>query len=330
MATLVTGATGFVGYHLVRALLAAGTTDLRVLVRERSDVSHLAELPVERVLGDILQPATLAPAVRGCREVYHTAAAVVLHAGVSPEAMRATNVAGAVNVVRAAAEAGATRIVYTSTVAAVGALPAPVALDESADWDLAHLGSAYLTTKREAEIEVTALARSGAPVVIVNPAFIIGPDDFGPSESGRFFQAITMLSALRGYTSGGCNVVDVRDVATGHLLAATCGRVGERYILGGENVTYERLLATIAVRQGGSPPLVYVPLAALAFASRAAPLARCLLGAAHPLTGFDSASMRLGRYYWFYSSGKAERDLGYWYRPFDETVADTLAFFRRS
>ncbi len=326
MATLVTGATGFLGYHLVRALLASGTTDLRVLVRRRSNVSHLRPLEVELVTGDILDPASLVGAVRDVHVVYHAAASVHL-GSVTLATMRATNVAGAVNVVRAAAEAGARRIVYTSSVAAVGGSRAPIALDEDAEWNLGPVGSPYLTTKHEADLEVQALAAAGAPVVIVNPAVIAGPEDFGPSEGGRLVQALRLLHYLRIYTTGGVNVVDVRDVASGMILAATAGTIGERYILGGENVTHERAIATVAAIRGGGPPIVYVPPTLIEIASRATPLIELMLGAGHPLAAFDATSSRVVGYYFFYSSGKAERQLGYWHRPFDETIADALAFF---
>ena len=326
MATLVTGATGFLGYHLVRALLASGTSDIRVLVRRSSDTSRLRPLDVDLVVGDILDPASLIEPFRGVHIVYHTAAAVQLGA-VTLASMRATNVAGAVNVVRAAAEAGARRIVYTSTIGAVGGSRAPVAIDETAEWNLGPLDSPYLSTKREAELEVHALARAGAPVVTVNPALIVGPDDFGPSEGGKMVQALCMLQYLRTYTGGGSNIVDVRDVASGLILAATAGEVGERYILGGENVSHERMLATVAVRHGNGAPIFYVPNGLVELASHGAPLMGLLLGVRHPLAAFDAVSARVARYYFFYSSGKAERRLGYWHRPFDETIADTLAFF---
>jgi dihydroflavonol-4-reductase len=326
MATLVTGATGFLGYHLVRALLASGTTDIRVLVRHRSDTSRLKPLDVDLVVGDILDPETLVEPFRDVHIVYHVAAAVHLGA-VTLASMRETNVAGAVNVVRAATEAGARRIVYTSTIGAVGASRAPVAIDERAEWNLGPLGSPYLTTKREAELEVQALTRAGAPVVTVNPALIFGPDDFGPSEGGRFVQALALLQHLRAYASGGSNIVDVRDVASGLILAATAGEIGERYILGGENVSYERILATIAALRGNGAPLFCVPNRLIELASRAAPLVQLVLGAQHPLATFDPVSARVARWYFFYTSGKAERRLGYWHRPFDETIAETLAFF---
>jgi dihydroflavonol-4-reductase len=308
----VTGATGFVGSHLVRLLTDLGARVVAV-VRAGADRSRLAAGVEVREAALEDRPA-LDRACRGCAFVFHVAG--VVDFGDDWAGCRRVNLEGARHVAAAARAAGA-RLVHTSSIVAVGAGRGPQPLDETSRWDLGRLAVPYVTTKRQAEE-----AALGGGAVVVNPASVVGPDDFGRSEFGtlcyRFWKGRVPF-----HFGGGNNWVDVRDVALGHLLAAERGRAGQRYILGGANRTYSAFfadLARVARRRIGRLrlPNVLAPLAAL--------LERVLArrGARPYLT---AGQARLLPLFFYYDCGKAQRELGYRPRPLAVTLADTHAFW---
>ena len=322
MRTLITGATGFVGSAVLRHLLGRGDA-VRALVRPGADRRNLAGLSVEVVPGDLLDPASLERAVRGCEAVFHVAACYALWLP-DPRTMYAVNVDGTRNLLRAAEEAAVSRVVYTSTVGALG-LPADGRPGtEETPVALADMVGDYKRSKFLAEAEARAAAARGVPVVIVNPSTPVGPRDVKPTPTGRI-----ILDFLNGrmpaYVDTGLNLVDVEDVAVGHLLAAERGRVGERYILGHRNMTLGEILACLGRIAGRRPPRLRLPHAAvlpMAYASEA--LAR-LTGRAPriPLAGVRMARKRM-----FFDPAKAVRELGLPQRPVEDALRAAVVWFR--
>ncbi len=322
MKALVTGATGFVGSRVARALCERGC-QVRALVRVGSDRRNLRQLPVELATGDLNDPPSLAGALAGCEALFHVAADYRL--GVAdPRPLYRSNVDGTRNVLEAAQRAGVKRIVYTSSVATIG-LPANGSPGrEDTPTALTDMIGHYKRSKFLAEELVREFVRAGAPVVIVNPSTPIGPGDLKPTPTG---QMVVDAAAGRtpAYVDTGLNIVHVDDVAVGHLRAFDRGRVGERYILGGENMTLREILVQICRLAGRSPPRIRLPHAALlpvAYASEA--LAR--------VTGRSSRvtleAVRLARKHMYFSSEKAVRDLGYSWRPPARAFEDALLWFR--
>jgi dihydroflavonol-4-reductase len=323
MTTLVTGATGFVGSAVARCLAERGHT-LRLLTRASSDRRNLAGVPADIVVGDLTDPASLARAAAGCRYVFHVAADYRIWVP-DPSAMLAANVAGTVAMLRAAAEAGAERIVYCSSVAALGQIGDGTPADEMTPAKDADFIGTYKRSKRLAEQAVLDLAqRDGMPVVVVNPAAPVGPRDIKPTPTGKM-----ILDAAAGrvpaYIDTGLNVVHVDDVAEGHALALERGRIGERYILGGENFTLKALLTLVADVAGRRPPILRLPEAVVwpaAFVMEN--LAR--LTGIPPMMTRDH--LKMARKKMFFSSAKAIRELGYQPRPARAAVEDAVAWFR--
>jgi dihydroflavonol-4-reductase len=326
MTTLVTGATGFVGSAVAKALLARGEP-VRVLIRARSDCRNLRDLPVETMVGDLEQPSTLRRVVAGCRALYHVAADYRLWAP-RPGAMYRVNVDGTRALLRAAADAGVERIVYTSSVATLGLNANGDLADETTPASIDDMIGHYKRSKYLAEQAVHELiGREGMAAVIVNPSAPIGPGDVRPTPTGR-----VVLEAARGripaYVDTGLNVVHVDDVAAGHLLAYARGAIGQRYILGGQNLTLGEILTLIAELAGRRPPRLCLPgglIMPLAYLSE---LAARLGGGAEPLLTVDG--LRMARKRMHYSSAKAERELGYRSRPVADAVSDALAWFRHN
>jgi dihydroflavonol-4-reductase len=321
--TLVTGATGFVGSAVARALAARGHR-LRLLVRPTSNRANLAELNgAETVPGDLTDPASLARAAEGCRFVFHVAADYRIWVP-DPDRMMRANVDGTRAMIRAGQEAGAERIVYTSSVAALGVAEDGTPADEATPVKPETIVGPYKRSKYEAEQAVRGLARQGAPVVIVNPAAPVGPRDIKPTPTGRM-----ILDAAAGrtpaYIDTGLNIVHVDDVATGHVLALERGRVGESYILGGENLQLRELLALVAEVVGRRPPSIRLSTEMVwPVAVGMEALAR-FIPFEPPVT---RDHLRMARKRMFYSSAKAQRELGYTWRPAREAVRDAVAWFR--
>jgi len=319
---LITGATGFVGSAVARALCQRGW-QIRALVRPGADQRNLRELPVELSSGDLGDPAALATALSGCEALFHVAADYRL--GVAdPEPLYRCNVQGTRNVIDAAQRAGVARIVYTSSVATVG-LPADGSPgNEDTPVTLADMIGHYKRSKFLAEELAREFARAGAPVVIVNPSTPIGPGDIKPTPTGQM-----VLDAAAGrtpaYVDTGLNVVHVDDVAAGHLLALERGRIGERYILGGENLALREILAQICRLAGRGPPRIRLPHSALLPVAYAAEAFARLTGRGTRVT---VEAVRLARKHMYFSSEKAVRELGYRWRPPALAFEDALLWFR--
>ena len=323
MSNLVTGATGFVGSAVARALLSRGET-VRVLVRRGSDRSNLDGLDVEPMIGDLTDPGSLARAVAGCTRVFHVAADYRIWVP-DPEAMLAANVGGTTSLMLAAADAGVARIVYCSSVAALGLTKDGTPADETTPVSEATVVGIYKKSKFRAEQAVLDLVRTrGLPAVIVNPAAPVGPRDIKPTPTGKMISDAA-TGRMPAYVETGLNIVHVDDVAAGHLLAADRGTVGERYILGGENLTLAQVLALVDGETGRPQRRVRLPGKALW------PLALASEGLAH-LTGITPLvtrdHLRMARKMMFFSSAKAQRELGYAPRPAREAVADAIAWFQ--
>jgi dihydroflavonol-4-reductase len=318
---LVTGATGFLGSAVARALLQAGQ-EVRVLARPTSDRRNLADLSVEIVVGALEDAASLARAVAGCRYLFHVAADYRLWVP-DPAAMYRANVDGTRDLMRAALAADVERIVYTSSVATLG-IVAGGSADEVTPSRLEDMIGPYKRSKFLAEEAVRGLiGESGLPAVIVNPSTPIGPGDLKPTPTGRL-----ILEAARGHMPGyvdtGLNVVHVDDVAAGELLAAEQGKIGERYILGGENLSLAEILGEVARAVGRNPPRLQVPYA-LAFSAAAIATAVAQVTGREPFTTLDG--VRMSRKKMYFSSAKAERELGYKPRPAREAIADAVTWF---
>src|ERR1700741_664957 len=252
MTTLVTGATGFVGSAVARTLAARGH-DLRLLTPPTSDRRNLAGLDAEIVTGDLTDPESLVRAAAGCRYVVHVAADYRIWVP-DPQAMLRANVDGAVAMVRAAAQAGAERIVHCSSVAALGQIGDGTPADEQTPTNEADFVGIYKPSKYRAEKAVLDLARNdGIPVVVVNPAAPVGPRDIKPTPTGKMIRDAA-AGRVPAYIDTGLNIVHVDDVAEGHVLALERGRIGERYVLGGENLTMRQMLELVAAETGRPAP----------------------------------------------------------------------------
>ena len=322
-ATLVTGATGFVGSAVARALVADGLA-VRALVRPQSDRRNLKGVPVTPVEGDLTDPASLARALAGCRYLFHVAADYRIWVP-DPAAMLRTNVEGTSALMRAALAAGVERIVYCSSVAALGLTHDGSPADETTPVSEDAIAGIYKKSKYRAEQAVLTLVREhGLPAVIVNPAAPVGPRDIKPTPTGRMI-ADAAAGRMPAYVDAGMDIVHVDDVAAGHLLALRRGRVGERYILGGENLTLAQILAIVAELTGRRPPRIRLSPTLLWPLALACEAAAKLTGAT-PLVTRDH--LRMARKMMFFSSAKAEQELGYRHRPAREAIADAIAWFR--
>ena len=318
---LVTGATGFVGSAVVRALLECGHR-VRVLARPGGDRRNLAGLSVELAEGAMEDAPALARAVARCRYLFHVAADYRLWVP-DPKTMFGANVEGTRELMSAALSAGVGRIVYTSSVATLGLVPGGAA-DEDTPSRFADLIGPYKQSKFRAEEVVRQLVgERQLPAVIVNPSTPVGPRDRKPTPTGRL-----ILEAARGHLPGfvdtGLNIVHVDDVAAGHLAAAELGRIGDRYILGGENLALAEILAEVARKVGRRPPRLKVPHAMAYAVALAAELTARVSGRA-PFTTLDGVRMAKKKMY--FSSAKASRELGYRPRPAREAIADAVAWF---
>ena len=321
MDVLVTGGTGFVGANLVRELLADGYT-VRVLARPGGDRRALAGCAVEIVEGDLLDPASLRRSVAGARHVYHAAADYRLWAPDLRVIYRA-NVDGTRHLLQAAADAGAERIVYTSTVGAVGIPKDGTPGDETTAVSLADMVGAYKASKFLAERVADEWAARGAPVVIVNPSAPIGPWDVKPTPTGQMIVDF-MNGKMIGSVDTGLNVVHVRDVARGHILAALKGRVGERYILGHRNLSLLDIFRILSTLTGVPAPRFRVPYA-VAWMAAAAMEGVARLTRRPPAVALTAVRMARKRMY--FSAEKAIRELGLPQTSAETALADAVAWF---
>jgi dihydroflavonol-4-reductase len=322
---LVTGASGFVGSAVARALLAEGF-GVRVLVRPSSPRDNLSGLDVALVEGDLRVPASLERAVAGVRYLFHVAADYRLWTR-DPQAMLATNVEGTRSLMRAALRAGVERIVYTSSVATLKVDPQGTPGEETRPLDETDAIGIYKRSKVLAERLVERLvAEERLPAVIVNPSTPIGPRDVKPTPTGRIIVEAAQ-GRMPAYVDTGLNLVHVEDVAAGHLAALRRGRIGERYVLGGDDVTLATLLGDIARLVGRKPPSVRLPRRAIY------PIAVFAEAVAH-LTGREPFAtidgLRMAKNKMFFSSAKAKAELGYRARPYQEGLKEALDWFKAS
>lgn len=318
---MVTGAAGFVGAGVARALAASGYR-VRALVRASSPRANLSEFDAEIVTGDLRDAGAVATAMAGCWGLCHVAADYRLWAR-DPEEIVRNNLEGTRAVMTAALAAGVERIVYTSSVATLGLDRVPA--DETAPLTPEHAIGAYKRSKVLAERLVEAMVRdAGLPAVIVNPSTPIGPGDVRPTPTGRIIVEAAS-GKMPAFVDTGLNLVHVDDVARGHVLALEHGRIGERYILGGQDVALRDFLAEIAAQTGRKAPTIGLPRGPLF------PLA-WLAEAAARITGREpfltADALRMAGHRMFFSSAKATTELGYVARPYANAVADALGWFR--
>ncbi len=323
MTTLVTGATGFVGSAVARVLAARGH-DLRLLTRASSDRRNLAGLEADVVTGDLTDPASLKRAAAGCRYVFHVAADYRVWVP-DPDAMLRANVDGALAMVRAAADAGAERIVHCSSVAALGQSGDGTPANEDTPTDEADFVGIYKRSKYLAEKAVLDLARrESLPVVVVNPAAPVGPRDIKPTPTGKM-----ILDAAAGrmpaYIDTGLNIVHVDDVAEGHVLALEKGRIGQRYVLGGEDMSLKAILDLVADVAHRRPPFIRLPEAVVWPAAFIMEKLASVTGIPPMMT---RDHLKMARKKMFYSSAKAKKELGYSPRPVRLAVEDAVAWFK--
>lgn len=323
MKALVTGATGFIGAAVARALAAAGT-DVRVLIRPDSDLRNLEGLKVEQVHGDLRDRDSLRRALAGCSQLYHVAAHYALWAR-NPSVFYEVNVAGTRTVMETALELGTERVVYTSTIGAIG-LPAGGGLGtEETPVSLDQMAGDYKRSKYLAEQEVLKLARAGLPVVIVNPSAPVGERDIKPTPTGQIIVDF-MKGRMWAYIETGMNLVDVDDVAIGHLRAMERGRIGERYILGNRNLSLREVFETLSRLTGIKAPRLKLPWQAIL------PLAHANLWLADHVTHqpprIPLEGVRMAKYKMHYDCSKAVRELGLPQTPVEVALEKAVRWFR--
>jgi dihydroflavonol-4-reductase len=317
--TLVTGGSGFIGSHVVRQLAERGD-DLRLTMRPRSRLENLEGLDYERVDADVNDRVAIRKALRGVDRVFHCAGLLSTRPG-DAERVFEVNVEGTRIVLEEALRAGVERVVYTSSAAAIGPAPAPnEAADERQLFTAGHLQIPYVNSKHEAEVEAFRLAARGLPLVVVNPGRVFGRGDIyarATSVVRRFLLGRTQI-----YANGGLNVVDVGDVARGHLLADERGLVGERYILGNRNYTLDRLWADLARLSGVEPPALRLePAMALRLAQA---LEAASPGGRAPISVQE---VRVTTAWWTYKNTKAKRELGFKPSPHEDTIDATVEWY---
>ncbi|MFO0700317.1 MAG: NAD-dependent epimerase/dehydratase family protein [Nitrospira sp.] len=322
MKALVTGATGFVGAAVARALVRTGVA-VRVLARPDADLTNLDGLPVERVTGDLRDPMSLRTALTGCRHLYHVAAHYALWAK-DPSIFYDVNVTGTRNLLEAARDVGIERTIYCSTIGAIGLPPGGGLGTEETPVSLEQMAGHYKRSKYLAEQEVHKLAKEGLPVVIVNPSAPVGEGDIKPTPTGQVIVDF-MKGRMPAYIETGMNIIDVDDVATGHLLAMDKGRQGERYILGGTNLLLREVFEILSTLTGLKAPAVKLPRGAVL------PLAYLNHWFAN-LTGHPPRipleGVKMAKYKMHYDCTKAIRELGLPQHPPEVALGKAVRWFK--
>jgi dihydroflavonol-4-reductase len=316
--TLVTGASGFLGWHVARVLIERGH-HVRALCRASSEIR---ELDVERFTGDLRDPESLTRAVTGCELVFHVAADYRLWSR-HPEELYRSNVDGTRNLLEAAAHAGVERIVYTSTVGCIG-MPQNSLGNEDTPVSITDMAGHYKRSKWLAEQIALEKARAGLPIVIVNPTAPVGEHDWKPTPTGKIILDF-LRDKLPAFVDTGLNLVDARDTAVGHLLAAEHGRTGERYILGSENLTLQKILERLALIANKPAPATKVPYA-LAYAAGVITTAWANITGREPIVPLEG--VRMARKKMFVTHAKAARDLGFSPAPAEAALRRAVDWFR--
>ena len=323
MKVFLTGGTGFIGSHVARELLRRGH-DLRALVRAASPRENLGGLSVETFDGDLLRPESLRPGIAGCDAVMHLAADYRLWV-TDPQRMYGINVDGTRELLRIAREENVPRVIYTSSVATMGFLSDGSVVDEETPVSLTNMIGHYKRSKYLAEQQAISAARSGQNVIILNPTTPVGSNDIKPTPTGRIIVDFLKRN-FPAYVDTGLNLVDVTEVAKTHVDALTGGRSGERYILGGENLTLKRILDRLSALTGLPSPNVRVPHAvAMLFACYDQTITGKLRGREPRAT---VEAVRMGKKKMFASSAKAERELGFKVSPVDDALRAAIDWFR--
>lgn len=323
MKVFLTGATGFVGYHVARALAAEGA-DLRMLVRKTSNLANLEGVSGETHVGDLAEPESYAPALEGCDAVMHVAADYRLWIR-DPETMYRANVDGTRDLLRTAREAGVRRVVYTSSVATMHFRTDGLVVNEDTPVSLADMVGHYKRSKFLAERQAIAAAQDGQEVMILNPTTPIGPHDAKPTPTGRIFVDF-MNRKFPAYVDTGLNLVDVSEVARAHVAALTKGTPGRRYILGGENLTLKQILDKMAAITGIPSPTVQIPFAvAVTYAFFEEWITGRIRGK-EPRATLEE--VRMGRKKMFASSARAQQELGFRILPVYPAMRAAIEWFR--
>ena len=324
MATVVTGATGFIGSHITRKLVERGDR-VKVLVRKTSNTKNIDSLDVEKIYGDVGDLDSLKAAFSGCDKLFHTAGFVSFKKS-DHQKMLDINVRGASNVLSAAMDVGVSKVVFTSSVAAIGIERDGSAVTESTQYDLYSEGIGYMNCKYLAEREAVSFSEKGLPVIITNPSVVLGTGDIYLSSSGSVLWFCK--KRFPGYMDGTFNLVDVEDVANGHLLAEEKGKPGERYILANENVNVRSYFALLEEITGISAPRIKIPYI---FAYSTAFLLERVLGLGFPnYSTLDIDSIKLSKYNWHADNSKAVSELGFTVTPIEQTIEKTVGWFREN
>jgi len=322
MKAFVTGATGFVGSHVATVLAEQGA-DLRLLVRTGSDPKNIQQLNADRVIGDLCEPESIDRAMAGCDVVFHVAADYRLWVR-DPAQMYRANVEGTRTILQAARKNGVRRVVYTSSVATMGFTVKNNPVDESSPVSLENMIGHYKRSKYMAEEVALAAGRDGIDVVVVNPSTPVGEQDIKPTPTGRIVVDF-LKKKFPAYVDTGLNMVDVRECARGHLAALEKGRSGERYILGGENLTLKQILDKLAAITGLPSPRVRLPYAVALASGVVDTVVTGVVLRREPRVTIDA--VRMGRKKMFVSSAKAERELGWKAIPVDAALRRAVQWF---
>jgi dihydroflavonol-4-reductase len=322
MKVFLTGSTGFVGSHVARAY-AAQNTELRLLTRKTSNLAAIEDLPAEIIVGDLRQPESLRAAIRGCDALVHVAADYRLWVR-DPQQMYAANVEGTRDLLRIAREEGVAKVVYTSSVATMGFKSDGTIVNEETPVTLADMIGHYKRSKFLGELEAIQAAKSGQHVMILNPTTPIGPGDAKPTPTGRIIVDF-LNKKFPAYVDTGLNLVDVFEVARMHIVALERGTPGERYILGGENLTLKQILDRMSAITGLPSPKTKVPHAvAMGFAFFDETITGKLRGKEPRAT---VEAVRMGKKMMFASSAKAERELGFQVLPVYPALRAAIDWF---
>ena len=322
MKVFITGATGFVGSHVAQQLSDSGA-DLRLLVRQSSRRDNIAQVNADVVLGDLRDSASLRKGMEGCELAFHVAADYRLWTK-NPEEMYDANVNGTQSLLKAAQEAGVRRVVYCSSVATMGFGNGDLVTDEDTAVSVADMIGHYKRSKFLAEQVVLDAAKNGVDVVMVNPSTPIGERDIKPTPTGRIVVDF-LKRKFPAYADTGLNLVDVKNVARAHILAAEKGRPGIRYIVGGENLTLKQMLDKLAAITGLPSPTVKVPHAVTLLAGVVDEFWTGHIRGQEPRVTIDA--VRMGRKKMWVSSARAERELGYKFAPVDDCLRRAAEWF---
>lgn len=325
MLAFVTGATGFVGSHVARALAEQGA-NLRLLVRANSNTKNIDDVKADLVTGDLRDPASLEKGIAGCEVIFHVAADYRLWVR-DPDEMYRANVEGTRALLETARKNRVRRVVYTSSVATMGFTSNGQSADENSPVSLDNMIGPYKRSKFMAEQVAIEAARAGQDVVIVNPSTPVGERDIKPTPTGRIVVDF-LKKKFPAYVDTGLNLVDVRECAIGHIAALEKGRSGERYILGGENLTLKQILDKLAVITGLPSPNIRVPYVLALATGVVDEIVTGRIRGREPRATIDA--VRMGRKKMFVSSAKAERELGWKRVPVDDALRRAAEWFREN